>query len=195
MVTLRAHIVEAFGGADRCLLAASRCCSTFATMPIALFRPPPSRATRTSRSSCIRREIPMRSRASTATRSCRHRRAVARGPAKDAIALHVNAVAGKELTPTVVSREWDARGKHRTGTDMHFDSAVIHASDSLTVNTMIALMDATYTPLRDFAFQHKIERVPAFDVSLAVRERTTTNDSSATPKAAPKLAGCVTIEQ
>ena len=117
---------------------------------------------------------------------------------EEPLALHVNAVEGKDLTLTrqtgdkviskvsvgervdlgasafpilaaKVSREWAAHGKHRSRDDSRFDSAILHTSDSLTLQTMIALTDSIYVPLRDFVFRHKLERVPAFDVSLAVR--------------------------
>jgi biopolymer transport protein ExbD len=64
--------------------------------------------------------------------------------------------------------EWTANGSHRAGTDKKFDQAVLHTDNSTQFSDVIAVIDAIYTPQRDFAFGGKTEKVPAFNVTFAV---------------------------
>ena len=113
----------------------------------------------------------------------------------DPFALQVNAVEGNELSfaweaggeafpsiyvaervepgasafPVLASKlqdEWTAHGGHRSPVDRGFDHAVLQASNSLTLQTMVALVDAIYSPMREFEFEGKAERVSAFNVAL-----------------------------
>jgi len=51
--------------------------------------------------------------------------------------------------------------------DRNFDRAVLHVTGALTVETLIALMDAIYSPTREAVLSGKVERVPAFTLLLS----------------------------
>jgi hypothetical protein len=115
----------------------------------------------------------------------------------DPFALHVGAVAGNplsyawraegevlssvELTERVdgassgfpllaakLTGDWAAHGGHPLRGDRDFDRAVLHASGTLTVQTLIVLMDAIYSPSREVVFEGNVRSVSAFNLSLSV---------------------------
>jgi biopolymer transport protein ExbD len=67
-----------------------------------------------------------------------------------------------------ISDEWTANGSHRAGSDKKFDQSVLHTDNSTPFSDVIAVIDAIYTPQRDFSFGGKTEKVPAFNVTFAV---------------------------
>jgi biopolymer transport protein ExbD len=67
-----------------------------------------------------------------------------------------------------INDEWTANGSHRAGTDKKFDQAVLHTDNSTQFSDVIAVIDAIYTPQRDFSFGGKTEKVPSFNVTFAV---------------------------
>jgi biopolymer transport protein ExbD len=67
-----------------------------------------------------------------------------------------------------VEEEWKANGSHRAPTDKKFDKAVLHTDNTTPFSDVIAVIDAVYTPQRDFSFAGKSEPVPAFNLTFAV---------------------------
>jgi len=67
-----------------------------------------------------------------------------------------------------VSSEWKQNGSHRAATDKKFDQAVLHTDNTTPFSDVIAVIDAIYTPQRDFSFGGKSEKVPAFNVTFSV---------------------------
>jgi biopolymer transport protein ExbD len=67
-----------------------------------------------------------------------------------------------------INEEWTANGSHRAGSDKKFDQSVLHTDNSTQFSDVIAVIDAIYTPQRDFSFGGKTEKVPAFNVTFAV---------------------------
>jgi biopolymer transport protein ExbD len=67
-----------------------------------------------------------------------------------------------------VSEEWTANGSHRAGTDKKFDQAVLHTDNSTPFADVIAVIDAIYSPKRDYNYGGKTEQMPAFNVTFAV---------------------------
>jgi hypothetical protein len=67
-----------------------------------------------------------------------------------------------------INDEWTANGSHRAGSDKKFDQSVLHTDNSTPFADVIAVIDAIYTPQRDFSFGGKTEKVPAFNVTFAV---------------------------
>ena len=45
---------------------------------------------------------------------------------------------------------------------------MLHTDNSTPFSDVIAVIDAIYTPQRDFSFGGKTEKVPAFNVTFAV---------------------------
>jgi len=72
------------------------------------------------------------------------------------------------ILAAAIRQEWRKSGKHRTRNDRRFDSAVLHTTGSLRMQTMVALMDSVYAPSREFSFHGHAVSVPAFDLSLSV---------------------------
>ncbi|HSC88880.1 MAG TPA: biopolymer transporter ExbD [Polyangiaceae bacterium] len=67
-----------------------------------------------------------------------------------------------------IEDEWKANGSHRAGSDKKFDRAVLHTDNSTEFKHVIAVLDAIYTPQRDFAPAGGAgEKVPAFSVTFA----------------------------
>lgn len=64
--------------------------------------------------------------------------------------------------------EWNANGSHKASSDLKRDQAVLHTDNSTPFSDVIAVIDAIYTPKRDFAFGGKIEKEPAFNVTFSV---------------------------
>lgn len=67
-----------------------------------------------------------------------------------------------------IAEEWTANGAHRAGTDKKFDQAVLHSDNTTPFQDVIAVIDAIYSPQRDFSFGGKTEKVPAFNVTFSV---------------------------
>jgi biopolymer transport protein ExbD len=69
-----------------------------------------------------------------------------------------------------ISTEWKANGSHRAASDKKFDQAVLHTDNSTPFQDVVAVIDAIYTPQRDFAFAPgaAAEKMPAFNVTFAV---------------------------
>ena len=67
-----------------------------------------------------------------------------------------------------VASEWKSSGSHRSPSDTKFDRAVLHTDNSTPFSEVIAVIDAVYTPQRDFTFGGKTEKVPAFNLTFAV---------------------------
>jgi hypothetical protein len=67
-----------------------------------------------------------------------------------------------------ISSEWKQNGSHRAPTDKKFDQAVLHTDNTTPFSDVIAVIDAIYTPQRDFSFGGKSEKVPSFNVTFAV---------------------------
>ncbi len=69
-----------------------------------------------------------------------------------------------------VAEEWKANGSHRAPTDPKFDQAVLHTDNSTPFADVIAVIDAIYTPGREYvqAGSGDVKNVPAFNVTFAV---------------------------
>ncbi|HLV22164.1 MAG TPA: biopolymer transporter ExbD [Polyangiaceae bacterium] len=67
-----------------------------------------------------------------------------------------------------IEQEWKQNGSHRAATDKKFDQAVLHTDNTTPFSDIIAVIDAIYSPQRDYAFGGKTEQVPAFNVTFAV---------------------------
>lgn len=67
-----------------------------------------------------------------------------------------------------IDEEWKAQGSHRNPTDKKFDRAILHVDNSAEFGNVIAVLDAIYEPVRDFAPSGGAgEKVPAFQVTFA----------------------------
>ncbi len=66
-----------------------------------------------------------------------------------------------------ISREWKKNGNHRAATDKKLDQAVLHTESTTPFSDVIAVIDAIYTPQREFDFAGKSQKVPAFNVTFA----------------------------
>ncbi len=67
-----------------------------------------------------------------------------------------------------IKKEWEANGTHRNATDPKRDQAVLSTDNSTPFSDVIAVIDAIYTPQRDWAAGTKTEKVPAFNVTFSV---------------------------
>jgi len=67
-----------------------------------------------------------------------------------------------------ITDEWNANGSHRAASDMKFDQAVLHTDNSTPFSDVVAVIDAIYSPKRDFSAGKKTEKYPAFNVTFAV---------------------------
>lgn len=69
-----------------------------------------------------------------------------------------------------IAEEWKQNGSHRNASDPKFDQAVLHTDNSTPFSDVCAVIDAIYTPQRDFNDKAKgsTEKVPAFNVTFAV---------------------------
>jgi biopolymer transport protein ExbD len=65
-----------------------------------------------------------------------------------------------------ITEEWNANGSHRAASDTKLDQAVLHTDNSTPFHDVVAVIDAIYTPKREFAGAK--EKVPAFNVTFAV---------------------------
>ena len=68
-----------------------------------------------------------------------------------------------------VDDEWKQNGSHRAATDKKFDQAILHTDNTTPFADIIAVIDAVYTPKRQFKVGNAAqEDVPAFNVTFAV---------------------------
>jgi biopolymer transport protein ExbD len=90
-------------------------------------------------------------------------------PRKDDIRMQgaAKVVQYRDLAAKIES-EWKTNGSHRAGTDKKFDQAILHTDNETPYHLIIGVIDAIYTPQRDFAVGGKNEQVPAFNVTFAV---------------------------
>lgn len=83
-------------------------------------------------------------------------------------------VAHADGTPTYpeLGREivnaWEAGGVHRSGTDPVQDRAVLHTSNALEFDEVVAVMDALHAPKRHLETPDGSREIPVFAVSFAV---------------------------
>lgn len=67
-----------------------------------------------------------------------------------------------------IEEEWKTNGSHRNASDKKFDRAVLHTDNSTEFVHVIAVLDAIYSPQREFApAGGNPEKVPAFHVTFA----------------------------
>jgi biopolymer transport protein ExbD len=66
-----------------------------------------------------------------------------------------------------VEDEWKQNGSHRAATDTKFDQAVLHTDNTTPFADIIAVIDAVYSPKRDFKAGISQEPVPAFNVTFS----------------------------
>jgi biopolymer transport protein ExbD len=67
-----------------------------------------------------------------------------------------------------VDDEWKQNGSHRAPTDTKFDQAVLHTDNTTQFVDIVAVIDAIYTPKRQFKFGSQQQDVPAFNVTFSV---------------------------
>jgi biopolymer transport protein ExbD len=67
-----------------------------------------------------------------------------------------------------VEDEWKQNGSHRAATDKKFDQAILHTDNTTPFVDIVAVIDAIYTPKREFKFGNQQEDVPAFNVTFSV---------------------------
>jgi hypothetical protein len=66
-----------------------------------------------------------------------------------------------------VEEEWKQNGSHRAATDKKFDQAILHTDNTTPFADIIAVIDAIYTPKREFKFGNQQEDVPSFNVTFS----------------------------
>jgi biopolymer transport protein ExbD len=67
-----------------------------------------------------------------------------------------------------ISEEWNSNGAHRAPSDNKLDQAVLHSDNSTPFSDIVAVIDAIYTPKRDWTGGGKTNKIPAFNVTFAV---------------------------
>jgi biopolymer transport protein ExbD len=67
---------------------------------------------------------------------------------------------------TKVAEEWKSNGSHRDSSDKKMDQAVLHTDNKTMFKEIVAVIDAIYSPKRDFGGASK--QVPAFNVTFSV---------------------------
>lgn len=67
-----------------------------------------------------------------------------------------------------IESEWKTNGSHRDGSDKKFDQAILHTDNETPYVFVIAVIDAIYTPQRNFNLGGKTEQVPSFNVTFSV---------------------------
>jgi len=67
-----------------------------------------------------------------------------------------------------VDDEWKQNGSHRAATDKKFDQAILHTDNTTPFVDIVAVIDAIYTPKRQFQFGRQQTDVPAFNVTFSV---------------------------
>jgi hypothetical protein len=72
------------------------------------------------------------------------------------------------LLPSQIDQEWRRFGGHASLGDHELDQAVLHATNDEPLTTAVLLLDAIFTPKRDYAADGKTWRVPAFSATFSV---------------------------
>src|SRR5215475_11740426 len=67
-----------------------------------------------------------------------------------------------------IEDEWKQNGSHRAPTDKKFDQAILHTDNTTPFVDIVAVIDAIYTPKREFRLGNQQEDVPAFNVTFSV---------------------------
>ena len=67
---------------------------------------------------------------------------------------------------TKINEEWKANGSHRDASDKKMDQAVLHTDNKTLFKEIVSVIDAIYTPKRDFGGASK--QIPAFNVTFSV---------------------------
>jgi biopolymer transport protein ExbD len=67
-----------------------------------------------------------------------------------------------------IEAEWKQNGAHRAPTDKTFDQAVLHVDNGTPFSDVIAVIDAIYTPKREYNVGGTTEEFPAFNVTFSV---------------------------
>jgi biopolymer transport protein ExbD len=67
---------------------------------------------------------------------------------------------------TKINEEWKTNGSHRDSSDKKMDQAVLHTDNKTIFKEVIAVIDAIYTPKREFGGASK--QIPAFNVTFSV---------------------------
>jgi hypothetical protein len=67
-----------------------------------------------------------------------------------------------------IDEEWKQNGSHRAATDKKFDQAILHTDNTTQFVEIVAVIDAIYTPKREFKFGNAQEDVPSFNVTFSV---------------------------
>ncbi len=80
---------------------------------------------------------------------------------------HVKEVHYPDLGAKIES-EWKTTGQHRDASDKKFDQAVLHTDNETPYVNLIGVIDAIYTPKRDYGAGGKVEKMPALNVTFAV---------------------------
>ncbi|MCH2108298.1 MAG: biopolymer transporter ExbD [Polyangiaceae bacterium] len=68
-----------------------------------------------------------------------------------------------------IGKQWTDHGSHRAAADKKFDRAILHTDNNTEFGVVIAVLDAVYTPQREFLVGNKTEEVPAFHVTFAAK--------------------------
>lgn len=72
------------------------------------------------------------------------------------------------LLPSQIDQEWRSFGGHTAPEDRQMDQAILHAPNDEPLTTAVTLLDAIYTPKRDYAAKGQVSRVPAFMATFSV---------------------------
>ena len=67
-----------------------------------------------------------------------------------------------------IDDEWKQNGSHRAPTDKKFDQAILHTDNTTPFVDIVAVIDAIYTPKRQFRLGNQQEDVPSFNVTFSV---------------------------
>ena len=67
-----------------------------------------------------------------------------------------------------IDEEWKQNGSHRAPTDKKFDQAILHTDNTTPFVDIVAVIDAIYTPKRQFRLGNQQEDVPSFNVTFSV---------------------------
>jgi len=70
-----------------------------------------------------------------------------------------------------IEEEWVRNGGHKDASDANVDQAILHTDNRTAFKEIVAVMDALYGTKRDALVdkEGKVERVPAFNMTFAVR--------------------------
>ena len=79
---------------------------------------------------------------------------------------NINTIRYPDLA-TKISEEWKANGSHRDASDKKIDQAVLHTDNKTVFKEIVAVIDAIYTPKRDFGGGAS-KQLPAFNVTFSV---------------------------